>query len=177
MPVYALGDRQPEFHGDYWIAPNATVIGSVILENNASVWWNAVLRADNDLITLGENSNVQECAVLHTDPGIRLTIGRDVTVGHQAMLHGCTIGDNTLIGIQALVMNHAVIGANCIVGAGALVPEGKIIPDGSLVLGVPGRVQRELSQEDIARVKRSAENYVANFRRYRASLRPLDPAR
>jgi carbonic anhydrase/acetyltransferase-like protein (isoleucine patch superfamily) len=174
MPIYAVGGRQPEFRGDYWVAPNATVIGSVVFENNANVWWNVVVRADNDLITLGENSNVQDGSVLHTDAGVRLTLGRDVTVGHQVMLHGCTIGDNTLVGIKAVVMNHVVIGKNCLIGAGALIPEGKVIPDGSLVLGAPGRVVRSLTQEDIARVKWNADHYVANFKRYRASLRALD---
>jgi carbonic anhydrase/acetyltransferase-like protein (isoleucine patch superfamily) len=171
MPTYALGERKPEFRGDYWIAPNATVIGSVVLENNASVWWNAVVRADNDVITIGENSNVQDGAVLHTDPGVKLTLGRGVTIGHQCMIHGCTVGDDTLIGIKAIVMNHAVIGKNCIIGAGALVPEGKVIPDGSLVIGVPGKVARTLTLEDIARVKWNADAYVANLKRYRELLR------
>ena len=171
---YSLGDRRVVCKGDYWIADNATVIGSVVLENNASIWFNAVVRADNDTITIGENSQVQDGAVLHADPGFPLTIGRNVTVGHMVMLHGCTIGDGCLIGIKSLIMNGAVIGKNCLVGANSLIAEGKTIPDGSLVLGSPGRVVRQLSVDEIARVNGTADHYVENFRRYRDGLK-IDP--
>src|SRR5277367_6754581 len=135
MAYYSLGERKVEFRGaDWFIAENATVIGSVVLENNASVWFNVVIRGDSDVITLGENCNVQDGSVLHTDAGIKLTLGRDVSVGHLAMLHGCTVGDNSLIGIKAVVLNRAVIGKNCLIGSNALIPEGKVIPDGSLVV-------------------------------------------
>ena len=168
---YSLGERKVIIRGDYWIADNATVIGSVVLENNASIWFNAVVRADNDTITIGENSQVQDGAVLHADPGFPLTIGRNVTVGHMVMLHGCTIGDGCLIGIKSLIMNGAVIGKNCLVGANSLIAEGKTIPDGSLVLGSPGRVVRQLSVDEIARVNGTADHYVENFRRYRDGLK------
>jgi len=171
---YSLGERKVITRGDYWIADNATVIGSVVLENNASIWFNAVVRADNDTITIGENSQVQDGAVLHADPGFPLTIGRNVTVGHMVMLHGCTIGDGCLIGIKSLIMNGAVIGKNCLVGANSLIAEGKTIPDGSLVLGSPGRVVRQLSIDEIARVNGTADHYVENFRRYRDGLK-IDP--
>ena len=171
---YSLGERKVITRGDYWIADNATVIGSVVLENNASIWFNAVVRADNDTITIGENSQVQDGAVLHADPGFPLTIGRNVTVGHMLMLHGCTIGDGCLIGIKSLIMNGAVIGKNCLVGANSLIAEGKTIPDGSLVLGSPGRVVRQLSVDEIARVNGTADHYVENFRRYRDGLK-IDP--
>ncbi len=172
MAHYSLGERKVEFRGrDWFIADNATVIGSVVLENNASVWFNAVVRGDNDLITIGENSNVQDAAILHTDPGILLTLGRDVSVGHLAMLHGCTVGDNSLIGINAVVLNHAVIGKNCLIGSNALIPEGKVIPHGSLVVGSPGRVARSLEPQEIAGLKSIADSYSARFRLFRAELR------
>jgi len=172
--IYSLGDRKVEFHGEDWfIADNATVIGSVVLEQNASIWFNAVVRGDNDVITIGENSNIQDGSILHTDPGILLTIGRDVTVGHLAMLHGCLIGDNSLIGIKSLIMNRAVIGKNCLIGANSLIPEGKVIPDGSLVMGSPGKIVRELTDEEVARIAGSAKRYVANAQRYAAQLKPL----
>ena len=135
---FAIGERRVECRGDHYIAPNATVIGSVVLEQDASVWFNAVLRGDNDLITLGARSNVQDGAVLHTDTGIPLTVGPDCTIGHMAMLHGCVVGAGSLIGIKAVVLNHARIGKQCIIGANALVTEGKDIPDRSLVVGSPG---------------------------------------
>lgn len=169
--IYRLGKRRVECRGDDWfVADNATVIGSVVLEQDASVWFNAVLRGDNDLITIGHGSNIQDGAVLHTDAGIRLTVGRDVTVGHMAMLHGCTIGDNTLIGIKSVILNGAVVGRNCLIGANALVPEGKVIPDGSLVVGSPGRVVRSLSDEDIGGIAEAARHYVANFKRFKSQL-------
>lgn len=172
--IYTLGDRIPEFpsDGDYFVAENATIIGTVALHSEASVWFNTVLRGDKDWITVGARSNVQDGAVLHTDPGFRLTIGEDVTVGHQAMLHGCEIGDNSLIGIQAVVLNGARIGKNCLIGANALVAENTEIPDNSLVLGSPGRVKRVLSDEEAEHLTHGADAYVDNFKRYRAELTP-----
>jgi carbonic anhydrase/acetyltransferase-like protein (isoleucine patch superfamily) len=172
---YALGDVRVTTDDDaFWIAPTAVVIGKVRLAHNASVWWNAVLRADNEPITLGENTNVQDGCVLHTDPGFPLTIGRDVTVGHLAMLHGCTIGDNSLIGIGAVILNGAVIGRNCLIGAKALVPEGKAIADNSLVLGAPGKVARQLEDKHATRIREAAAHYVQNWQRYRRHLRAED---
>ncbi|MDZ7683845.1 MAG: gamma carbonic anhydrase family protein [Gammaproteobacteria bacterium] len=169
--IYSLGDRKIETKGDFWVADTATVIGSVVLENNASVWWGAVLRGDNDLITVGENSNVQDLSVLHTDPGIQLTIGKNVTIGHKVMLHGCTIGDGSLIGINSVILNGAKIGKGCLIGANSLVPEGKEIPDGSLVMGSPGKVVRQLSEEQQQGLLMSAESYVKNFKRFKAELK------
>lgn len=169
--LYSLDERNVETRGDYYVAPNATVIGSVILEHNASVWFNCVLRGDNDVITIGENSNIQDASVLHTDAGIRLTLGRNVSVGHKAMLHGCTIDDGSLVGINAVVLNHAVIGKNCLIGANTLVPEGKEIPDGSLVVGSPGRVKRSLTEEEIRDLHRIAEHYVQKSALYRRAFR------
>lgn len=174
--IYTLGDRIPALppEGDYFVADNATVIGTVALHREASVWFNSVLRGDKDWITVGARSNVQDGAVLHTDPGFQLTIGEGVTVGHQAMLHGCEIGDNSLIGIQAVVLNGARIGRNCLVGANALVPENTEIPDNSLVLGSPARVKRTLSDEQAAYLADGANTYVDNFKRYLADLAPYD---
>src|ERR1043166_5243054 len=134
--IYELGDRKPTFHGEYFVAPNAAVIGTVVLGRNANVWWATTIRGDNEVITIGENVNIQDNSVLHTDSGVPLVLGRNVSVGHLVMLHGCTVGENSLIGIGAIVLNRAVIGKNCLVGAGAMVTEGKVIPDNSLVLGV-----------------------------------------
>lgn len=174
MNVYDLGHKRPTLppEGEYWIAPSAVVIGDVILKQNASVWFNAVVRGDNDPITIGRNSNVQDGSVLHSDPGVPLVLGDDVTVGHMAMIHSCTIGNNSLIGIGATVLSHARIGANSIVGANSLVPEGKEYPDGVLILGSPARVVRELTPEQIAFLKGSADHYVANWKRYAAELKP-----
>ena len=174
---YSLGERRIVTKGDYWIAPNATVIGSVVLENNASLWFNVVARGDNDVITIGENSQVQDGSVLHVDPGLPLTLGRNVSVGHMAMLHGCTIGDNCLIGIKSVIMNGAVIGKNCLVGANTLIAEGKTIPDGSLVLGSPGKVVRQLSADEITGIKGFADDYVKRFKLYRTALKaePMVP--
>lgn len=173
--IYSLGDRKVEFHGtDWFIADNAVVIGSVILKQNAGIWFNAVIRGDNDVITIGENSNIQDGSILHTDPGIPLTIGRDVTVGHLAMLHGCIVGDNSLIGIKSLIMNRAVIGKNCLIGANSLIPEGKVIPDGSLVMGSPGKIVRTLSEREIEGLRQSAARYVENFKRFQHQLRRQD---
>ncbi len=171
--LYALGDARVEITGeDYFVADNATVIGNVRLENNASVWFNAVVRGDNELITIGENSNVQDCSVLHTDPGVPLTIGKNVTVGHKVMLHGCVIGDNSLIGINSVILNGAKIGKNCLIGANSLVTEGKEIPDGSLVMGSPAKVIKQLSPEQQQGLLRSAETYVANFKRFKREMKP-----
>lgn len=168
--IYHLGDRKPEFKGDYFVADNATLIGSVVLENNASVWFNAVIRGDNELIIIGENSNIQDGSVLHTDPGMPLAIGKGVTVGHKVMLHGCTIGDNSLIGINAVVLNGASIGKNCLIGANSLIPEGKEIPDGSLVMGSPGKVVRTLAEDQLKGLAQSANGYVNNFKRFKKEL-------
>ena len=175
MTIYALGDQQPQLpgDGDAWIAPTASVIGHVILEPGASVWFGAVLRGDNEPITIGPDSNVQDGAVLHTDPGSPLTLGRGVTVGHQAMLHGCEVGDYSLIGIGAVVLNGVRIGRNCIIGANALITEGKVIPDNSLVMGQPGKVVRDRDPAHIAVLQMSAEHYVQNWKRFAAGLRPL----
>ncbi|MEQ8483349.1 MAG: gamma carbonic anhydrase family protein [Pseudomonadales bacterium] len=174
-----LDDRRVRARGEYWVADNALVIGSVLLENNASVWFNAVLRGDAELITVGENSNVQDGAVLHTDPGCPLVIGRNVTIGHKVMLHGCEIGDNSLIGINAVVLNRAKIGRNCLIGANALITEGKEIPDNSMVLGSPAKVVRQLTEQEVAGLALSARHYVENARRFRDGLTPqqaADPA-
>jgi len=172
---YALDERKVVCRGDHWIAPNATVIGNVILDNNASIWWNCVLRGDSDTITIGENSQVQDGSVLHADPGFPLTLEKNVSVGHMAMLHGCTIGEGSLVGIGAVILNGAKIGKNCLIGARAFIGEGKEIPDGSMVLGMPGKVVRQLSAEEIARINRIAGHYVENFKRFRSGLKP-DPA-
>ncbi len=170
---YSLGERRVVSRGDYWIAHNATVIGSVVLENNASVWFNAVIRADNDVITIGENSQIQDGSVLHSDPGFPLTVGKNVTIGHMVMLHGCTIGDGSLIGIKSVILNGAVIGRNCLIGANTLIAEGKTIPDGSMVLGSPGRVVRQLTPEEITRVNTTAQHYVDKFKRYRTDFKAM----
>lgn len=172
MTVYALDGVAPALpdEGSYWIAPSAAVIGKVKLERFASVWFGAVIRGDNELITIGENSNVQDGAVMHTDPGLPLTVGRNCTIGHKAILHGCTIGDNTLVGMGAVVLNRAKIGRNCLIGANALITEGKEIPDNSLVMGQPGKVAGELNEEAIARLGRSADNYVRNWQRFARGL-------
>lgn len=176
MALYALGERRPELHGNAWVAETAAVIGSVVLEDGASVWFGAVARGDSDLITIGKGSNVQDGAVLHADPGFPLVLASEVLVGHQAMLHGCRIGEGSLIGIQAVVLNGAVIGRECLIGAGALVPEGKVIPDRSLVLGSPGKVVRQLSDEEAAAIRLGCAQYAERAQRYRAELRRLpDP--
>lgn len=171
---YSLGERRIETRGDFYIADSASVIGSVILEHNASIWFNAVVRGDVDTITIGENSNVQDGSVLHADAGFPLSIGRSVTVGHKVMLHGCSIGDHSLIGINAVILNGARIGRYCIIGANSLIPEGKEIPDFSLVVGSPGKVVRQISEEQKAMLELSALHYVENFRRFRRELLPED---
>ncbi len=171
--LYALEEKQPQLLGNNWVADNAAVIGNVVLKEGASVWFGCTLRGDNEPITVGEGSNIQDGSVLHTDVGAPLTIGCDVTIGHQVMLHGCTIGDNTLIGIQSVILNRAKIGKNSIVGAGSLVPEGKSYPDGVLLMGSPAVVKRELLPQEIAFIKLSAQHYVQNAQRYAAKLKPL----
>jgi carbonic anhydrase/acetyltransferase-like protein (isoleucine patch superfamily) len=171
---FSLADRRIITRGDYWIAPNAVVVGSVVLENNANIWFSCVVRGDNDTITIGENSQIQDGSVLHADRGVPLTIGNNVSVGHMVMLHGCTIGDGSLIGTKAVILNHAVIGKNCLIGANTLIPEGRVIPDGSLVIGSPGRLARKLTPEEIVKVNTYANNYVVRFRHYREHLKPDD---
>lgn len=174
MTVYSLQDVSPKLppEGEYWIAPNAVVLGDVVMHPGSSVWFGAVLRGDTDTLTIGENSNIQDLSVLHADAGAPLTIGRNVTVGHKVMLHGCIIGDNSLIGIGAVILNGAVIGKNCLIGANALIPEGKVIPDGSLVMGQPGKVVRELDAGQVAALEASATHYVQNWKRYVTGLSP-----
>lgn len=171
--IYELDGVTPILADDAWVAPNANVIGNVTLAEGSSVWFGSTLRGDNEPIVVGERSNVQENCVLHTDMGFPLTVGADVTVGHKAMLHGCTIGDNTLIGMGATVLNGAVIGKNCLIGAGALITEGKIIPDGSLVIGAPGKVVRALDAAAIASLRASAQSYQKNAARFRRDLKPV----
>lgn len=176
MTIYALDDARvslPET-GKYWLAESAVLIGHVKLEEMASVWFGAVLRGDNELIHLGKNTNVQDGSVLHTDMGYPLSIGDDCTIGHQVMLHGCTIKRNSLIGIGATVLNGAEIGENCIIGAHALITEGKVIPDNSLVVGAPGKVIRQLGDEDAKRNQWSAQHYVENWQRYATGLKAQD---
>lgn len=173
MPLYRYGERIPSVHESVFVAPGASVIGSVVLSENVSVWFGATIRGDNDTITLGKNSNVQEGAVLHTDSGIRLNVGENVTIGHQAMLHGCTIGDGSLIGIQAVILNGAVIGKGCLVGAGAIITERKVFPDRSLILGAPARVARVLSDEDVQRLLESAASYVERRANFLANLKEI----
>ena len=167
---YRLADSQVDAHPDSWIAPTAAVIGKVRLEAGASVWFSAVLRGDNELIHIGENSNVQDGTVMHTDMGWPLTLGKGVTVGHNAMLHGCTVGDHSLIGIGAVILNGAKIGKHCIIGANTLIAEGKEIPDGSLVVGSPGKVVRELTEQQKSMLEANAAHYVLNARRYAKDL-------
>ncbi|MFS2318075.1 gamma carbonic anhydrase family protein [Maricaulis sp. D1M11] len=176
MTVYALGDSAPQWPetGEFWVAPGAMVMGNVILKRNSSVWYGAVVRGDNDPIEIGEDANVQDGAVLHTDIGFPLTIGRGVTIGHKAMLHGCTIGDYSLIGIGATVLNGAKIGRNCLIGAHALIPEGKEIPDNSLVVGAPGKVIRQLDEDMAVILKASADHYVENWQKHKSELTPIE---
>ena len=170
MALYRLGDDAPRVAPDAWVADSATVVGRVELAAGANVWYGAVLRGDNEWITIGERSNVQDGSVLHTDMGSPLTLGADVTVGHQVMLHGCTVGDNSLIGIQSVVMNGARIGRNCIVGAGSLVTEGKEFPDNSLIMGSPAKAVRTLTDEQAAQLRLGATHYVANAARHRDTV-------
>lgn len=171
---YALGSSAPvTASDDYWIAPSADVIGDVRLGHNASIWWNAVLRGDNDSIAIGDNSNVQDGCVLHTDPGHPLFVGNNVSVGHMSMLHGCTIGDGSLVGIGSVVLNGAKIGRNCLIGAKSLIGEAKEIPDNSLVMGSPGKIIRQVSPEQIDLLKQIVASYVTRWQQYRDKLKPL----
>ena len=171
--IYALGDLTPEIDTDSWVAPDANVIGRVRLRAGASVWFGATLRGDNEWIELGAGTNVQEGCTLHTDMGYPLIVGRDCTIGHNVILHGCVIGDESLIGMGATILNGAKIGRNCLIGAGALITEGKEIPDGSLVMGAPGKVVRQLDETAFENLRRSASHYQDNMRRYRDGLRAL----
>ena len=166
--IIDLGDKKLKTVDDnFWIAPNASVIGDVNLERDASIWFNAILRADNEPITIGEGSNVQDGAIIHTDPGYACNIGKKVTVGHMAMLHGCYIGDGSLIGIGSVVLNGAKIGRNCIIGSKALVTEGMEVPDGSMVLGIPGKIKKTLTEEEQSVVPLGAEHYIDNYKKYK----------
>ncbi|KAA5603669.1 gamma carbonic anhydrase family protein [Blastochloris sulfoviridis] len=177
MPIYALDGISPEVPppGRCWVAPDAVLIGRVRLEDEASVWWRSVLRGDNELIQVGARSNVQDGAMLHTDMGFPLAIGADCTIGHHAILHGCTVGEGSLIGMGATLLNGVVIGRGCLVGANALITEGKTFPDFSLIVGAPARAVRALDPEAVARLAKSATGYVANWKRYAAGLTCLDP--
>ena len=168
--LYKLDEHEPILDGDYYVAHSAIVLGKVRLCKDASVWFGAVLRGDTELITIGEGSNVQECSVLHTDLGFPLNIGKDVTIGHKVMLHGCTIGDGSLIGINSVVLNGAKIGKGCLIGANALITEGMEVPDGSLVLGSPGRIKGELSEDQQQGLILSAKHYVENGKRFKEGL-------
>lgn len=174
MAIYRLGAAAPNIPDSAWIAPEATVIGNVRLGARVSVWPGAVIRGDDDVITIGDDSNIQDGAVLHVDPRVPMTLGARVSVGHQAMLHGCTVGDGSLVGIQALVMNHAVIGRDCLVAAGALVTERKVFPDGTLIVGAPARALRDLTEAEIAGLRTISDRYVRRGARYRGELKRVD---
>ena len=167
---YDLENKKANNYGENWVAPNAHVIGDVTLEKNTSIWFNAVLRGDVENILIGEGSNVQDGSVLHTDPGCRLKVGKDVTIGHMVMLHGCTIGDNSLIGIGAVILNKAKIGKNCIIGAKALITENKEIPDNSLVVGSPGKVIREVTKDEKEAIVENTKHYQDNWKKYSKSI-------
>lgn len=171
--IYELDGHRPEIAADAWIAPTAQIIGKVVIEAGASIWWGAVLRGDNEVIHIGRGSNVQENSVFHTDPGCPLTIGADVTVGHKALLHGCTIRDGVLVGMNAAVLNRTVVGSGSLIGAGALIAEDKTIPEGVLVLGVPGRVVRDLGADEKARILDTARRYRVHAQRFREGLRQI----
>lgn len=174
MPLYELDGLAPTIpHGFHWIAPTAVLIGKVTVHEGVGIWFGSVLRGDNESISIGKDSNIQENCVMHTDPSFPLTIGEGCTIGHKAMLHGCTIGNNSLIGMGATILNGAVIGENCLIGAGALIPEGKVIPDNSLVVGMPGKVIRQLDEAAVQGLKASAQHYVANARRFSAGLKEI----
>jgi len=173
MAIYQLDDLIPSIHPTAWVADSAQVIGQVLLEENVSVWFGVILRGDNDVISVGKGSNIQENSVLHIDRGHPLVLGENVTIGHQVMLHGCTIGDNSLVGIGAVVLNDARIGKNCLVGAGSLVTEGKEFPDGSLIMGSPAKAVRQMSAEQIEGLKMFGQHYVENAARYKTGLKKL----
>ncbi|NDP48590.1 MAG: gamma carbonic anhydrase family protein [Sulfuriferula multivorans] len=173
MAIYQLDDLTPAIHESAWVADSARVVGNVTLNEDSSVWFGVVIRGDTETITVGKGSNIQDNSVLHADPGMPLIIGENVNVGHQVMLHGCTIGDGSLIGIQAVVLNGAKIGKNCLVGAGSLVTEGKEFPDGCMILGSPAKAVKQLSAEQIADLKMTARHYMDNARRYKVGLKKL----
>ena len=173
MAIYQLDDHTPEIHESSWIADSAQVMGAVSLHANTSVWFNAVIRGDTETITIGEGSNIQDLAVIHADNGLPVVVGKHVTVGHQVMLHGCTIGDESLIGIAAVVLNGARIGRNCVVGAGSVVTEGKEFPDGSMIMGTPAKVVRELTPEQIEGLRNSAKHYMKNALRFKNGLKKI----
>lgn len=176
MPAYSLGDRHVEFASDrWWMAPTATVIGSVRIGDQANLWFNVVVRSDNERIVIGDRVNLQDGVVLHADPDIPLTLATDVCVGHQAMLHGCTVGEASLIGMSSVLLNRSTIGKHCIVGAGALIPEGKTFPDGVLILGSPGKAVRDVTTDEQAWIRRIAEGYVQRAERFRHELRVQVP--
>ena len=176
MPIYALDGIRPELppEGEYWIAPDAVLIGRVRLKRHASVWWGAVLRGDNDWITVGENSNIQDNSVCHTDPGQPVTLGANVTVGHKVILHSTTVGDNSLVGMGSTLLNGSKIGSNCLIGANSLIAEGKEFPDGSLILGSPARIMRSLDERQTMLLKMSSAVYVENYRRFLGGLSRID---
>jgi carbonic anhydrase/acetyltransferase-like protein (isoleucine patch superfamily) len=174
MPIFSIGNRRPEFRGEHhYIAPDATLVGSITLENDSSVWFQVVIRAENDRVHIGEGCNVQDGSVLHVDPGFPLTLGSKVTIGHKVMLHGCTVGEGSLVGINSVVMNGARVGRGSLIGANTLIPEGKEIPDGVLVLGSPGKVVRELSPDERENLVKIAQGYIDRSRWYRRELRAL----
>lgn len=173
MAIYELDDRKPVIPDSCYIAENAVIIGSVILGERVSIMFGAVLRADNEPIVIGDDSNIQDNSVLHTDPGVPLTIGKGVTVGHQVMMHGCTIGDGSLIGIQAVILNNAVIGKDCLVGAGAVVTEGKSFPDRAVIFGAPAKAVREISDDNVQRLRMSAQSYVRRGAQYKSKLKRI----
>lgn len=176
MPMYALEDNEPKLPlgGRFWIAPDAHVIGRVTFGDGVGVWFGAVIRGDNEPIELGDRTNIQEGAILHSDPGFPLTVGTDCTIGHRAIVHGCTVGDGTLVGMGAIILNGARLGRNCLVGAGALVTEGKEFPDNSLIVGVPAKARRELTEGEIDQLHASAANYIRHAERFRRCLRPIE---
>ncbi|MEP3334019.1 gamma carbonic anhydrase family protein [Sedimentitalea sp.] len=174
MTIYALGEKSPTIHADTWVAPDANVIGQVVMEEGSSVWFGTTIRADHEQILIGEGSNVQENCVMHVDPGFPMTIGTNCTIGHKVMLHGCTIGDNSLIGMGATVLNGAKIGKNCLIGAGALITEGKEIPEGSVVMGAPGRVVKQLDEKAKKILASSASHYHKNMVIFREQLKVVE---
>ena len=174
MMKYTLGELKVITRGNYWIAPGAHVIGNVILGHDVSIWFNSVVRGDNDLITIGDGSQVQDGCVLHCDPGFPILLGNGVSIGHKSMIHGCTIGDGTLIGINSVVLNGAIIGKNCVIGANSLITEKKVIPDGSMVMGSPGKVVRELRPDEIKFFASTADYYAERAKRYQVELKTDD---
>ncbi|MEO6409972.1 MAG: gamma carbonic anhydrase family protein [Burkholderiaceae bacterium] len=174
MAVYQLEDQTPRVAASAWVADSAQVIGNVELADGASVWFGVIVRGDNETVKIGRNTNVQDASVIHSDPGSPITLGDNVSIGHQVMLHGCTVGDGSLIGIQSVLLNGATIGRNCLVGAGSLVTEGKSFPDGSMILGRPAKVVRALTSQEIEGLGRVADHYVENARRFRSGLRRID---